>query len=100
MIENISDEEFEEILEGYNEDFEEVDKPTLVEISRWSVYYEAVYKHIPSGKFFRAFWGRGATEYQEGQNEPWTFVEVIPEVITATIYTKVKDGKTFEGNML
>lgn len=96
---NIDNETFEEILWEDHEDFEGVTDTVIEEQSRWSVYKSCVFKQKSTGKFFEAFWGEGATEYQEGQNEPWSFNEVEPKEVTVIKYVNVKDGQNFEGTM-
>lgn len=95
----IDDETFEQILWGDHEDFESVTDRTIEDQTRWSVYKSCVYKQKSTGKFFEAYWGEGATEYQEGQNEPWSFTEVEPKEVTTIVYNGVKGGQKFEGNM-
>lgn len=95
----INNDTFEEILWGDHEDFESVTDVTLEDQTRWSVYKSCVFKQKSTGKFFEAYWGEGATEYQEGQNEDWSFTEVEPKEVKTIVYTMVKDGARFEGNM-
>lgn len=97
---NIDNETFPEILWDEHEDFISVPNTEVIEDqSRWSVYKSKVFKQKSTGKFFEAYWGEGATEYQEGQNEPWLFTEVAPKEVTTVVYSAVKDGQSFEGNM-
>jgi len=63
---NIDTEAFQEIMWGDNEDFKALTDTTIEEQSRWSVYKSCVYKQLSTGKLFEAYWGEGATEYQEG----------------------------------
>lgn len=95
----IDNETFEEIMWGDHEDFEAVTDTTIEDQSRWSVYKSCVYKQKSTGKFFEAYWGEGATEYQEGQNEDWSFTEVEPKEVTKIVYSHIKDGQKFEGTM-
>ena len=94
---NIDNETFEEILWGDNEDFKAVTDTKIEDQSRWSVYKSCVYEQISTGKFFEAYWGEGATECQEGQNEHWSFTEVEPKEVTVIKYVGIKDGQKFEG---
>ena len=96
---NIDNETFHEILWGHHEDFEEVTDTVIEDKSRWSIYKSCVYKQKSTGKFFEAYWGEGATEYQEGQNEDWSFTEVEPKEVIQVVYSAVKGGTRFEGNM-
>jgi len=96
---NIDNETFEEILWGDNDDFESVTDTKIEDQSRWSVYKSCVYKQKSTGNLFEAYWGEGATEYQEGQNEYWSFTQVEPQEVTVVKYNKIKDGLKFEGHM-
>lgn len=95
----IDNETFHEILWGDHEDFEAVTDTVIEDKSRWSIYKSCVYKQKSTGKFFEAYWGEGATEYQEGQNEDWSFTEVEPKEVIQVVYSAVKGGTRFEGNM-
>lgn len=96
---NIDNESFEKILWGDHDDFESVTDTIIVDQSRWSVYKSCVYEQKSTGRFFEAYWGEGATEYQEGQDEYWSFIEVEPHELTVVKYEAVKDGLSFEGNV-
>lgn len=95
----IDNETFQEIIWGDHEDFEAVTDTKIEDQSRWSIYKSCVYKQKSTDKFFEAYWGEGATEYQEDQNEYWRFIEVEPREVTMIVYSHIKDGKKFEGNM-
>ena len=95
----IDNETFQEILWGDHEDFEAVTDTKIEDKSRWSIYISCVYKQKSTGKFFEAYWGEGATEQQEGQDEDWSFTEVEPKEVTITVYNCVKDGQKFEGTI-
>lgn len=90
--------EFSEILWGEHEDYETATSTTIEDQSRWSVYKSCVFKQKSTGKFFEAYWGEGATEYQEDQCENWSFTEVEPIEVTVIKYNAVKDGLKHEGN--
>lgn len=49
-----------------HEDWEEIETK-ITDHDRWSVYYEGVYKHKPSEKFYSVIWAVGATEQQDMQ---------------------------------
>lgn len=93
----IDSETFREILWDGHEDFESVTDTKIEDRSRWSIYKSCVYKQKSTGKFFEAYWGEGATESQDGQDEDWQFAEVEPKEVTVTVYNRIKDGKRFEG---
>jgi len=92
-------ETFQEILWDDHEDFKSVTSEVIEDQSRWSVYKSKVFKQKSTGKYFEAYWGEGATENQEGQNEYWSFTEVEPYQVTVIKYQAVKDGQKFEGDM-
>lgn len=47
-----------------HEDFETI-KTQIIDKSRWSVFYDGVFKHIQTEKLYWVSWSVGATEYQE-----------------------------------
>jgi hypothetical protein len=96
---NIDNETFEEIQWGDHEDFEAVTDTIIEDQSRWSVYKSCVYRQKSTGKLFNAYWGEGATESQEGQDEYWSFTEVEPYEVTVIKYREIKDGQQFEGSI-
>lgn len=96
---NIDNDTFREILWGDYEDFETVTDTKIEDQSRWSIYKSCVYKQKSTGKFFEAYWGEGATEIQDGQDEDWQFTEVEPKEVTTIVYTQVEGGQRFEGSM-
>lgn len=95
----IDNDTFREILWEDHEDFEAVTDTKIEDQSRWSVYKSRVYKQKSTGKFFKAYWGEGATEYQEDQNEDWHFAEVKPKEVVVITYDYVSGGQKFEGSM-
>jgi hypothetical protein len=95
----IDTETFQEIIWEDHEDFEAITKTKIGGNSRWSIYKNRVFGQKSTGKFFEAYWGEGATEYQEGQNEAWTFTEVVPREVVTIEYDHVKGGQSFKGNM-
>ena len=90
--------EFSEILWNDNEDYESVTSTKIEDQSRWSVYKSCIFKQKSTGKFFEAYWGEGATEYQEDQCEDWSFTEVVPIEVTVIEYSNAKNGIKYEGN--
>lgn len=89
--------DFEEILCDDHEDYESVTEVSIEDTSRWSIYYSQVFKQKSTGKFFTAYWGRGATEMQDGQQHHWSFYEVEPFEMVVVKYNIVKDGTKHEG---
>ena len=59
----------------------------IVDTSRWSIQYNGVFLHKPSGKHYRLYWQIGATEQQDEQafeyDDPAP-VEVVSREIIAT----------------
>lgn len=94
---NIDNDTFREILWDDHEDFETVTDTKIEDQSRWSIYKSCVYKQKSTGKFFEAYWGEGATEIQDGQNEMWSFTEVEPHEVTIIEYKQKPNGEKFEG---
>ena len=61
----------------------------IVDQDRWTVTYKLIIRRISDGKFFRDYFRRGATEYQD--ESPWeydkpNFKEVFPVEKTITVY--------------
>lgn len=95
----IDNDTFEEIMWGDHDDFEAVTDTKIEDQLRWSIYKSCVYKQKSTGKFFEAYWGECTTEYQEWQDEDWSFTEVEPKEVTTIVYSHIKDGQKFEGSM-
>lgn len=60
------------IVYGDNENWETIEEK-IVEISRWSILYEGVFKHKPTGKFYSIGWNAGATGMQD--EHPFDYYE-------------------------
>lgn len=76
------------ILWSDSEDFKIISNE-IFEHTRWSVHHELIVQRISDGKFFRSYYSKGATEYQD--EEPWEyaepeFIEVFPTQVTVTVY--------------
>lgn len=61
---NLTAEEARLIIYGDTSEWDEIERNTT-DTSRWSVYFEGVFKHIPSGKHYTVDWSEGATEMQD-----------------------------------
>lgn len=48
-----------------HEDWETVEEK-VIETDRWSIMYDGIFKHLPSGKYYSMYWSVGATEQQDG----------------------------------
>ena len=71
-------EEARDIIWQDNEDWETVEEERVGH-SRWSIQIESIVKHLPSDKFYRVYWSKGATEQQYEkpfENEDPVFTEV------------------------
>ena len=72
----LTGDEAREIVWECNKDWEQIEYD-LVDNNRWSLFYEGVFKHIPTGKYYKFEWSKGATEYQD--EKPFQYTkEVIP----------------------
>lgn len=89
-------EDFFDALFGDNEEWKCITEEKIDEQTRWSVYKSQVMQRVEDGKYFEFWWGEGATEMQEGQDEPYGFFEVEPKEVTITQYETVLNGKTKE----
>lgn len=66
--------------------YENVVSAKIVEKSRWSVFYSAVYQHKETDTYWKLDWTRGATEYQDEGIEDIEFQEVVPVPVTVIKY--------------
>ncbi|TCR92600.1 hypothetical protein [Rhizobium sp. BK376] len=71
-------------LEG--DHYENVQPAEITGDSRWSKFYEAVYRDKRDGTFWEISWSRGATEYQDQGVEDVAIQQVWPREVTRTIY--------------
>jgi len=90
--------EFNEIVDGDGEDYLHVNSVTIEDQSRWSIYKSVVVQQFSTGKFFKCYWGEGATEIQDGQDEMWSINEVESYTVSETKWRPVKDGILIEGS--
>lgn len=89
-------EELAEMLcdgEGLVDGFElKLLKDKIVDKSRWSVLYEAVFSH--GDKFYQLNYEKGATEYQDNGlfdgEQTVTCIQVEPKSVTVTKYLPVQ----------
>ena len=72
-----------------HDDFETVET-NIVDVTRWSIIYENIYKQKSSGKFFETSYSVGATEYQDERPYEYdgeaVFEEVFPVEKLVTVY--------------
>ena len=53
-----------EIARDKSEEYEAI-KIKVIDTDRWTIQYEVIFMGIKTGKYYRTFWSRGATEMQE-----------------------------------
>jgi hypothetical protein len=73
-----------EDIEGFK-----IIKQDIMGKSRWSIVYEIVIQRLSDNKFFKSFYSKGATEYQDQlpyEYEKAIFEEVVPVEKTITVY--------------
>jgi hypothetical protein len=58
----------------------------ITDQSRWSTFYEQVFKDTRDGTFWEISWSRGSTEQQDFGVEDVSVQQVWPRVVTRTIY--------------
>lgn len=68
--------------------FEEVTTAEITGDSRWSKFYEQVFKDTRDGTFWEITWSRGATEYQDNGIEDVEVAQVWPVEVTVTRYVR------------
>ncbi len=89
IILKLTPEEGRRIVWGDHDDFEKVETE-IVDVTRWSIIYEDIYKQKSSGKFFKTSYSSGATESQDEQPYEYVkeavFKEVIPVEKLVTVY--------------
>lgn len=83
-------EEIEDLF--YGSDYTQVTDECITDTSRWSNYVEQVFQHKGSGKYYRANWEVGATEYQDVDMEV-TLTEVEPFLAQVTKYREVTNNE-------
>lgn len=88
---NLTEDDFDLIVWGDNEDFETVEGSEIVDHGRWTLSHEMVVKHTPSGDFYRLDYETGATEYQEDTEPNYRMTKVKPVEVTVTHYVVVED---------
>lgn len=77
----------EEVFEG--DDFTPVTNNQIEDQSRWTTYYSQILQY-KDGSFWKAFWERGSTEYQDDTEPNLSLVKVTPKEVTVTMYTLVE----------
>lgn len=52
------------IIHGYHDHWETIEEK-VIDQDRWTVNYEGVFKHIPTGNFYLTYWSVGYDEPPE-----------------------------------
>jgi hypothetical protein len=81
-----------DIVYNDHDDWERIEGE-VIDTSRWSIHYEGVFKHKPSGKHYSLCWSVGATETQD--EGPFDYddpepVEVVKKEVTVTKWVPVE----------
>ena len=58
----------------------------VIETGRWSIYYSAVFRHVPTNKHYELSWSVGATEHQE--ESPFEYDDPTPIEVELKEVTK------------
>ena len=82
----MNSDEIEELF--YGDTYEQVTASQIMDQSRWSTFYEQVFKKKSDGTLWEATWSRGSTEHQDNGVEDVDFYEVVPKEVTITIYER------------
>lgn len=75
-----------ECLREYPRDYESVTGSEIVDQSRWSTFYNQVFKNRVDGTYWKIHWSRGSTEYQDDGPEILDVKRVFPKQKTITVY--------------
>ena len=76
--------------ENYNRaEWKEATSASIYSTTRWSVFYEQIWHSLVDDKYYRVTWSRGATEYQDEDNENIDFYEVRPVTVSVVDYVAV-----------
>lgn len=63
-----------------HEDWTKIEEKVF-DTDRWTISYDGVFKHIPSGKHYSLYWSVGATEQQD--QSPFEYDEPEPVEVHA-----------------
>lgn len=85
----------EEIINNENDQFREIEK-RLIDRRRWSVQYEAIFRWVTTGDYYRFRYNRAATECQEeepfgGAKGPIFVPQVYPVLTPVTLWKTQKE---------
>ena len=68
--------------------FKEITEETIDSKTRWHVHYSQVFKDTRDNTFWKLNWKRGATEYQDDDDEV-NFCQVEPQEVTIIKYVQM-----------
>jgi len=74
------------ILREDEEGYKPVTQTEIYEQSRWQTFFEQVFEEEATGAYWKIYWSRGSTEYQDEGPEDITFDRVFPRTKTITVY--------------
>lgn len=80
LCEDADDQEFYEVVTTEN----------ITGSSRWSKFYEQIFKDTRTGDFWGISWSRGATEYQDQGVEDVVVRQVWPKTVSRVVYSTAK----------
>jgi len=89
-VAEVNEDEALEIIWGDSEEYETIVEESIVDQSRWSTFYEAVFLKKSDKTFWRGSWETGSTEYPETDLN-FTMTQVYPKEVLTTIYSTEKD---------
>lgn len=81
----LSKEDARLVISHDHDDWEPAGTNKIVGQRRWVVTYSNVFKHTPTGRFYKLTWRRGATEQQD--EKPFEYDD--PEPIEVTLQERV-----------
>jgi hypothetical protein len=89
----VDKERAEEIVYGDNPDFDVIEDK-MVGKGRWDIQYKVIVKEIATGKYYRIYFSRGSTEYQDtgpfDDKDP-RFEEVFPVETAVIVYKSQRE---------
>lgn len=76
----------EAILCEDEEGYKAVTSEQIYKKSRWQTFFEQVFVEEATGAYWKIYWARGSTEYQDEGPEVIDFDRVFPQTKTITVY--------------
>lgn len=88
----LSPENARDVVYEDHEDWVTVESKTT-DKTRWEVWYEGVFKYIPTGKHYSVSWGVGATEMQDTRpfeyDKEVEFTEVVQKEVVVKQWVSI-----------